>query len=333
MTQSPSSRIRVAVVGVGHLGSIHARVYSQLKSAQLVAVCDLLPDRAAQIARQHRCKPLTDYRELLGQVDAVSIAVPTQAHHPIAKEFLARGIHTLVEKPISQTLQEADDLIQQAGKSGAVLSVGHVERFNAALRKAHAILQDPRFIEVHRLAPFQPRGTEVGVVLDLMIHDLDLLLWLVKSPVQRVEAVGVKVLTPFEDIANARVTFASGAVANVTASRISKEAMRKFRIFQSARPDGQAGTYVSMDFLGNAIDIYRHEAGRITHERLSISGEEPLKAELEAFLQAARDRKPPPVSGQQAREALALALQVTNLVHSNSSDGPPGPSGVRPHGV
>lgn len=318
MTHPPSSKIRVAVVGVGHLGSIHARVYSQLPSAQLVAVCDLLPDRAGAVARQHRCKAVTDYRQLLGEVDAVSIAVPTQAHHPIAKEFLSRGIHALVEKPITQTLEEADDLIQQAQKSGVVLSVGHVERFNVALRKAQAILQDPRFIEVHRLAPFQPRGTEVGVVLDLMIHDLDLLLWLVKSPVQRVEAVGVRVLTPFEDIANARVTFANGAVANVTASRISKEAMRKFRIFQSDLPGGRAGTYVSMDFLGNAIDIFRHEAGRITHERLSISGEEPLKAELSAFLQAARGEQPPPVSGQEAREALALALQVTHLAHNSS---------------
>jgi predicted dehydrogenase len=219
-------------------------------------------------------------------------------------------VHTLVEKPMTQTLLEADRLLTLAEQRGVVFTVGHVERFNAALNRAHAILTDPRFVEVHRLAPFQPRGTEVGVVLDLMIHDLDLLLWLVKSPVRRVEAVGVKVLTPFEDIANARITFANGAVANVTASRISREAMRKFRIFQ---PDA----YVSMDFLAQAVDLYRLQERRIAHERIHISGEEPLAAELTAFLEAIRHRRPPVVTGQEARQALALALTITEQVRQN----------------
>ncbi len=302
--------VKVAVVGVGHLGTIHARIYSELPSAQLVAVCDLQEDRARAAARRHRCLSLTDYRELLGKVEAVSIAVPTQHHFPIAKDFLAHGIHTLVEKPITRTVEEADQLLQSAEKTGAVLQVGHVERFNATFRKVRDSLTNPRFIEVHRLAPFQPRGTEVGVVLDLMIHDIDILLGLVKSPLKRVEAVGVKVLTPSEDIANARITFENGAVANLTASRISKDAMRKFRIFQS-------DTYISMDFLKQAVDIFRHQQGRITHEHLRISGEEPLKLELGAFLESVQHKRPPPVSGKEARDALALALQVTELVHQN----------------
>ena len=300
--------LKVAVIGVGHLGTIHARVYSELQSAQLVAVCDTAPDRARQVADQFHCRPETDFRKLLKEVEAVSIAVPTHDHFKIAKAFLARGIHVLVEKPITRTVQEADRLLKLAEKSRAVLQVGHVERFNAVLRKVQASLTNPRFIEVHRLAPFQPRGTEVGVVLDLMIHDIDILLGLVKSPIRRIDAVGVKVLTPFEDIANARVTFQNGSVANLTASRISKEAMRKFRIFQS-------DTYVSMDFLGQGVDIFRHNNGMISHEKLTISGEEPLKAELASFLEAVRHQCAPPVSGQEAREALAVALKVTHLIH------------------
>ena len=302
--------IRVAVVGAGHLGSIHARIYSQLQEAQLVAVCDRLPERAQAVAGPLHCRPISDFRDLLGQVDAVSVAVPTQAHFEVAKEFLAHGVHALVEKPLTSTLPEADRLLVLARKTKTVLQVGHVERFNAALRRVQDTLKNPRFIEVHRLAPFQPRGTEVGVVLDLMIHDIDLLLWLVRSPVRRVEAVGVRVLTPFEDIANARVTFRNGAVANLTASRISKEAMRKFRIFQ---PDG----YVSMDFLGLGVDLFRHHAGQIQHEHLTLTGEEPLKAELSGFLDAIRHRTPPPVSGREARDALAMALKITALIQKN----------------
>ncbi len=302
--------IRVAVIGAGRLGSIHARIYSQLQEAQLVAVCDSLPGRAETVAAPFGCRAVQDFRELLGQVDAVSVAVPTQAHFEIAKEFLTRGVHSLVEKPMTATLPEADRLLALARKAKAVLQVGHVERFNVVLRRVQDSLKNPRFIEVHRLAPFQPRGTEVGVVLDLMIHDIDLLLWLVRSPVRRVEAVGVRVLTPYEDIANARVTFRNGAVANLTASRISKEGMRKFRIFQ---PD----SYVSMDLLGLSVDLFRHEHGQIQHEQLALSGEEPLKAELAGFLDAIRHRTPPPVSGREAREALALALKITSLIKKN----------------
>ena len=300
--------LRVAVVGVGHLGSIHARIYSQLESAQLVAVCDTAPGLAQKIARQFRCQPVTDFNALLGTVDAVSIAVPTQHHFPIAKVFLAQGIHALVEKPITQTVEEADELLRLSQQTHAILQVGHVERFNATFQKVRDSLQNPRFIEVHRLAPFQPRGTEVGVVLDLMIHDIDILLALVKSPIQRIDAVGVKVLTPFEDIANARITFANGAVANLTASRISKDGMRKFRIFQT-------DTYLSMDLLRQAVDIFRHKNGTISHERLAITGEEPLKVELSAFVESIQQKRLPPVSGQEARKALAVALEITQQIH------------------
>ena len=302
--------IKVAVIGVGHLGTIHARIYSQLESAQLVAVCDILPDRAQALAHQHGCQAVHDFRDLLPLVQAVSIAVPTQAHFPIAKAFLSKGIHTLVEKPITRTVQEADRLLSLAEKTSTLLQVGHVERFNSALRQVVTWLKDPRFIEVHRLAPFQPRGTEVGVVLDLMIHDIDILLGLVKSPLRRLEAVGVKVLTPFEDIANARLTFKNGAVANLTASRISKEAIRKFRIFQS-------DAYVSMDFLAQSVELFRHQNGQISHEALAIPKEEPLKAELAAFIEAVQHRRAPPVSGREARDALAVALKVTRLIHRN----------------
>ena len=305
--------IQVAVIGAGRLGSLHARIYSELQEAQLVAICDTGPERAREVAQPYGCRVETDFRRLVGKVEAVSVAVPTTDHFPVAQAFLSRGIHTLVEKPISRTVAEADRLLRTAHRSAAILQVGHVERFNAALRKVADSLRDPRFIEVHRLAPFQPRGTEVGVVLDLMIHDIDILLGLVKSRIRRIEAVGVQVLTPFEDIANARISFSNGAVANLTASRISKEAMRKFRIFQ---PD----TYVSIDFLAQAADLYRRQEGRIEHEPLAIPREEPLKAELTAFLEAIRRRRPPPVSGQEAREALAVALKITRRIHETRPD-------------
>ena len=300
--------IRVAVIGTGHLGTIHARIYSQLPEAQLVAVCDALPEKAAMIARQYNCESTADFRSLFGEVDAVSIAVPTTAHFDVASEFLKRGIHTLIEKPITSTLKEADALLALAKKKKALLQVGHVERFNAAFRKVRDSLTDPRFIEVHRLAPFQIRGTEVGVVLDLMIHDIDMLLGLVPSPIARVDAVGVKVLSAFEDIANARLTFKNGAVANLTASRISREAVRKFRIFQ---PDA----YVSIDLMAQSADLFRHHNFQIPYEKLEIPKEEPLKAELASFLDSIRHKKRPAVSGEEAREALAVALKITQLIH------------------
>ncbi|PIQ82395.1 MAG: UDP-N-acetyl-D-glucosamine dehydrogenase [Candidatus Omnitrophica bacterium CG11_big_fil_rev_8_21_14_0_20_64_10] len=321
-------RTLVAVIGVGHLGAIHSRVYSQLKQARLVAVCDTDRSRAEAAARQFGCRAETDYRKILSEVEAASIAVPTPLHFPIARDCIKAGLHLLIEKPITRTLQEADQLLRLARSKKRVLQVGHIERFNAAIGKVAQVLKNPRFIEVHRLAPFQPRGTEVGVVLDLMIHDLDLILWLVGSPVRKIDAVGVPVLTPFEDIANARVTFANGAVANLTASRISIRGMRKFRFFQGSRPGKEEGAYVSIDFLTQEMHLYRKQRGKITHEPLSISGEEPLRAELASFLKAVQTGGRPTVTGEEARAALAAALQVTRQIQRGLA--PWGAEGARP---
>ncbi len=224
-------KVRVGVIGVGRLGREHARLYANMKKSVLVGVVDTMRERAVDIARKCRTESFTNYSSLFGKVDAVSIAVPTDLHYRIAKDFLGKGIHVLLEKPITQTLSQAGKLILLSEKNKVILQIGHIERFNLALRKLEKQVKNPRFIECHRLSPYQPRGTEVGVVLDLMIHDIDIILSLIKSPVRRIEAVGVKVLSPYEDIASARITFTNGAVANVTSSRISQEKMRKFRIF------------------------------------------------------------------------------------------------------
>lgn len=316
------SRIRVGVIGVGHLGSIHARIYSQLESAQLVGVCDLLPDRAAAIAAQYGTTPYPEVRKLLPAVEAVSLAVPTAAHFAVARACLARGIHLLIEKPITRTLAQADALLAAARTHRAVLQVGHVERFNSAFEGIAAILKAPRFIECHRLGPFTQRGTDVGVVLDLMIHDIDIVLWLVRSPVKRIEAVGVNVLSGSEDIANARLTFANGTVANLTASRVTPETLRKIRLFQQ-------DTYISVDYAAQAVKVFQKQDGGIAHQALPIQREEPLKRELAAFLDAVRHRTRPVVTsrgavgrpphavatGEEAREALRVALTITRKIH------------------
>ena len=300
--------VKVGVIGVGHLGAIHARIYSQLPGAQLVGVCDLLPDRARAIARQFGTTSCTDYRDLLPHVEAVSIAVPTLAHFPVAKAALSRGIHTLIEKPITRTLRETDQLLTLARRHRALLQVGHVERFNSAFQGIAEILHNPRFIECHRLGPYTQRGTDVGVVLDLMIHDIDIVLWLVRSPVKRIEAVGVSVLSNSEDIANARLTFSNGAVANLTASRVTPETLRKIRLFQH-------DTYISVDYATQQVKVFQKRDGAIAHQELPIEREEPLKKELAAFLTAVRHRRAPQVTGSQAREALRVALAITQQIH------------------
>ena len=309
------SRLKVGVIGVGHLGSIHARVYSQLASAQLVGVCDLLPDRADAIARQFQTTAYTDYQALLPHVEAVSIAVPTVAHYPIARTCLAHGIHVLIEKPITRTLAEADTLLRLARRQRAVLQVGHVERFNRAFQGIADILKSPRFIECHRLGPYTQRGTDVGVVLDLMIHDVDIVLWLVRSRVRKIEAVGVNVLSPTEDIANARLAFANGAVADLTASRVTPEAQRKIRLFQH-------DTYISVDYAAQAVKVFQKRDGAIAQQELPIEREEPLKLELAAFLDAVSSSSPGKsarhffrgATGDDAREALRVALAITKQI-------------------
>jgi len=302
-----SHPLRVGVIGIGHLGSRHAQIYASMPQVRLVAVCDLKADRAATLARSLRCRALTDYRRLFGEVEAVSLAVPTSLHAAIARALLQGDIHVLIEKPIAATLRDADALIRLARRKHLTLQVGHVERFNAALHAAMRHLTHPRFIEVHRLSSYPFRGTDVSVVLDVMIHDLDLLLLLERSPVTRVAALGVPVLSPSEDIANARVEFASGCVANLTASRISDETIRRFRVFQE-------DSYLSIDNKAQAVELARTTARGIARVNLPVNRRPPLQDELAAFLDAVRRHAPPAVSGADGRAALALALRIEHTM-------------------
>lgn len=300
--------LRVGVVGVGALGRHHARVYSELAGVRLGGVFDVDPQRAEQVAHERGCSAFRHLKELVAEVDAVSVAVPTVDHHRVARALLEAGKDVLVEKPIAVTLEEADDLVRVAEARRAVLQVGHVERFNPAAEALRDGVRDPRFIEVHRLAPFSPRSLDIDVVLDLMIHDLDILLSLDASEPVQIDAVGVPVLTDKVDVANARVRFASGLIANLTASRISAGKTRKFRVWSQR-------AYVSVDFATRAAEVYRLvlRAGgppEIALERRGPSGEEPLVRQLAAFRDAVRSRGPAVVSGTDGRRALALAHTI-----------------------
>jgi predicted dehydrogenase len=307
-------RLRVAVVGVGHLGRHHARLLGEIPGARLVAVVDTQPERAVVAAQPAGARALADYRELFGQVDAVTVAVPTELHHEIALPFLERGISVLVEKPITRTVEEADALIAAAAASGATLAAGHTERYNPAVAAVLPLVSTPRFIEVHRLGAFPDRSLDIDVVFDLMIHDLDIILAMVKSEVTAIEAVGVPVLTDKFDIANARLRFATGCIANVTASRISKERVRKIRFFQ---PDA----YISIDYAEQEVEGYRllrREGQRpeIQGGKLPVTREEPLKRELTDFVAAVREKRRPLVSGEDGRRALALAQEIADKMES-----------------
>lgn len=306
-------KIRVGVVGVGHLGAKHAKIYQEIPNCSLVGVCDIDKSRLDEISSSLNIPAYTDYKELFGQVDAVSIAAPTKLHRQIAYGFLKHNIHALVEKPFTSNLKEADSLIKLAQKNKLILQVGHIERFNSAFAATQKLIKNPKFIECHRLSPFPNRSLDIGVVLDLMIHDIDIVLGLVNSPLKKVEAVGVPVLTQFEDIANARLTFKNGCVCNLTASRISDEWMRKIRIFLTC-------AYISLDYKNEEAFIYKktHYQG-IIKEALPIEKEEPLKKELASFIDSIIQNKPPLVSGRVARQALALALDIQKLIWQKSS--------------
>jgi predicted dehydrogenase len=300
--------VPVGVVGVGALGRQHARVWASLPGARLVGVHDRDPARAAAVAAEFGCDVALDPGSLLSEVRAVSVAVPTVDHHEVALRALERGCDVLVEKPMTATLAEADALVERAGRDGRVLQIGHIERFNPATEVLLDAVRTPRFIEVHRLGSFSPRSLDVDVVLDLMIHDLDIVLALDGSEPAQIEAVGVPVLTPRVDIANARIRFASGLIANLTASRVSLEKVRKFRVFAPR-------TYVSVDFTAREAQVFRLEmdaagAPRITSHKRGAPDEEPLRRQLAAFLQAVRDRSRPVVAGADGRRALALAHAV-----------------------
>jgi predicted dehydrogenase len=310
MTKHDAPILRAGVVGVGYLGRFHAQKYAALPEVALVGVVDVDSSRAAAIAVECQTRAFTEYRDLFGQVDCVSIAAPTQWHHAIAKDFLQQGIDVLVEKPLTATGAEGRELVELAARQERVLQVGHLERFNPALRSLTGILTAPRFIECHRVAPFVDRGTDVDVVRDLMIHDLDVILSLVRSPVVSMEAFGVPVLTKEPDIANARLRFASGCIANITASRVALKRERKMRLFQ---PD----TYIVVDYGEHRIRICRRDptpaAGslpNITYEEREVGGEDALEEEIRAFLRAVRDRSEPIVSGRDGLQALEVAEQI-----------------------
>jgi predicted dehydrogenase len=303
------SRVRVAVVGVGYLGRFHAQKLATLEHAALVGVCDTNAGTAAAVATETGSEPFTDIADLIGRVDAVSIAATTSAHYALARTFLEHGVHVFVEKPITQTSVEARQLVALADSKGLVLQVGHIERFNPALLAAQEKLGDVRFIESHRLAAFKSRGVDVDVVLDLMIHDLDVILALIRSKPMSVSAVGIPVLTKKVDIANARIEFENGAIANVTASRVSTSAQRKLRAFQPNQ-------YLSIDFGAGTVQrvtsdgTWSGEDQPLEVESWTLDKGDPLRAELAAFVDAVRLSQPPPVSGEDGRLALELAEQV-----------------------
>ena len=304
--------IAVGVIGVGHLGRHHARILSSLEGVQLVAVVDTNRARADEIAAASRTQPLYDARELHGQVDAVTIAVPTERHRDIAMPFLTSGVPALVEKPLARSLAEADEMVAAAFAAGAACAVGHTERFNPAVETARPMLVDPRFIEVHRLGTFPERSLDIDVIFDLMIHDLDVVLSLVHADVTSIEAVGVPVLTEQVDIANARLRFANGCIANVTASRISRDRVRKIRFFQPA-------AYLSIDYAAQKVEMWRLVKGdgdrpSIQGGEVNVTNEEPLKRELADFVDAVASRRAPMVTGVQGRRALALAQQIAHRV-------------------
>ena len=312
-------RIRAAVVGAGYFGKYHAEKYSRLDDAELVAVADNEIARAVKLARAYKAEAVADYRELLGKVDAVSVVVPTPAHYEVAKAFLDCGTDVLLEKPMVEDLAQADELIALAESRGGILQVGHLQRFSSAILQLNGIISRPVFIECYRIAPFKPRGSEVNVILELMIHDIDLIQAIARSPVVQVDAVGTPVLTGGADIANVRLHFASGCSANVTASRVSLKNERKMRIFQ---PDA----YFSIDFVQRKLAILRKGEGemfpgvpRISREERSFDAGDDLEREIKAFLQSVNTRKPPPVSGVDGRRALETAFLITESLRSHAA--------------
>lgn len=327
-----SKRLRVAVVGAGHLGRHHARLYAAIPHADLVAVADVDPARARQVGEAYGARPLTDYRELLDEVDAVSIAVPTEAHFRVARDFIDHGRAVLIEKPFTRSLDEADALLALAEQRRAPIQVGHVERFNPAFIAVKRHITTPLYIDCDRVGIFTFRSLDIGVVLDLMIHDLDILLDLVDAPVETVEAVGVPVLSAHEDIANARITFATGCVADLTASRVATRGVRKLRFFQ---PDA----YISLDYAERRAFLFRKRPGAfdpaaidptgitdlksfvfqnfISAEEIPMEEQNPLEQELLAFLHCVAAGEPPLCSGRDARKALALACRILDSIQES----------------
>ena len=327
------NKIKLGVIGVGHLGRLHVQNYISIPNAEIVGIYDIDFERAQQVAEEYQTRAYDRLEPLLEKIEAASIVVSTTNHFDIAQRCLKQGIHCLVEKPITSTLAEADGLIQLSKEKDLIFQVGHIERFNPAIVALNDFELKPMFIESHRLASFNPRGTDVAVVLDLMIHDIDIILHLVKKPVTKIDASGVAVVTDEVDIANARLGFENGCVANITASRISQKKMRKMRLFQR-------NAYIGIDFLQKFSEIYQlvdsenlkiqpnqipiefgqfdqdGKSKKITYERRQLEESNALKMELESFIESARTGNHPAVSGEEGKEALRVAIEITDLIKS-----------------
>ena len=299
--------LKVAVVGVGHLGRQHARLYAGMPGVELIGVVDILKPRAEEVAALYKTSAFTTCEDILGKADAVSLAIPTQDHAKVGVGLLERRIDVLVEKPIASTLKEAQSLVDAALRHERILQVGHVERFNPVVALAREIATKPQFFEIHRLAAFSPRSLDIDVVLDLMIHDLDIVLSLVPSPVREVRAVGIPVLSRKADIANARIEFEDGCVANLTASRVSFEKIRKLRFFQPH-------DYISVDYATQVGTMVSLRMGKVIERKLEPPVQEPLKVELESFVSTIRNRQKPVVTGDDGLRALDLALRINAAI-------------------
>ena len=314
------SSLRAAVLGVGYLGRFHAQKYKLVEGVDLVAVCDTRAERGQTVAKEVATEYVEDYKSLKGKIDLATVAASTRSHYEIAKWCLENGISVFVEKPITVTSAEAREIVDLAQKNKLILQVGHVERFNPAMTSAQKVLKRPLFIEVHRLAPFTPRGADVDVVLDLMIHDLDVISSLVRSPVKSVSAVGVPVLTKLVDIANARLEFESGTIANITASRVSMQTTRKFRVFENDK-------YLSIDFGKGSVDLLTKtgewsEGGipPLNHESWSLEKGDALLAETQSFVDCVRKKERPVVSGEDGLAALSLAEKILENIRERSAN-------------
>ncbi len=309
-----TNKLKIAVIGVGYLGNFHAQKLAALPNTDLLAVCDIDKKRCDEMAKQHNTQAIYDYHELIGKVDAVCIVVPTHMHHKVAKAFLEAKTHVLLEKPIASTLQEADDLIETARQSKVILQIGHLERFNSVLIALQKVLDRPRFIDSLRLAPFKIRGTDINVILDLMIHDIDILQMLVGAPILSIQANGTPVLSEHIDIANARLQFQNGCVANISASRVSFNAERKLRIFQH-------DAYITVDMHHKKLSIHRKGNSEmfpgvpdIISEEQAFEQSDALNDEIIAFIHSIQHNKPPIVSGEAGRAALATAIEISRIV-------------------
>ena len=301
------SKVYMGVIGAGHLGSKHAKVYSRLGGVHLVGVCDINEERGRKVAKKYRTTYYKNYNDLFDKVQAVSIAVPTFLHYKIAKDFIQHGIHVLIEKPITKTLKEADELLEIAKKKNVIIQVGHIERFNSAVRAIEPYIKDPRFIECTRSGPFVARAADIGVVLDLMIHDIDIILGLIKSSVESIEAVGVRIVSQHEDTANVRIAFENKTVCDLTASRVTKNPLRTIKIFQE-------DSYILLNYLTQSATLYRKHNDAMKKKNIKIIKDEPLKKELESFVDCVVNDKRPIVSGEEARKALKVAIEITEEI-------------------